>query len=237
MQSQNTAPKGAPQAFDQEVPRRKYEWLGAVKRDLRSDQGREVCKQRSVCPRLVADLADEISGYPSFKDHGEVWAGQQRLGLRLGVQDRQVRRAVGALVGLDLLRIEREHGRRGKTNKMVALLNGRSLFEPRAAGHGSSASGRNRTGMSSENRTQASSNLIGEEAKKYTSPVGPSETATSVPPAAQEEDSEIDDLKSEGTSSQAEPDRRTGNARGHEPGGKGGFARLMSVYPHPTRRT
>jgi hypothetical protein len=94
MHNQNTAPQGAAQAFAQERARRKYTWLNLVKRKLRSDHGREVCKQQNVCPRLVAELADEISGYPSFKEYGEVWAGQQRLGLRLGVQDRQVRRAL-----------------------------------------------------------------------------------------------------------------------------------------------
>ena len=153
MQNQNTAPRAAAQAFDQEPVRRMYTWRHAVKRKLRTEYGREVCKQQNVCPRLVADLADEMSGYPSFKDHGEVWVGQQRLGLRLGVQDRQVRRAVGALVELDLLRIERERGRKGTTNKMAALLNGQPLFEPSAADHRSLASGRNGTRMSSDNRT------------------------------------------------------------------------------------
>src|SRR5262245_22487982 len=130
MQNQNTAPQGAAQAFDPERARRKHSWLRVVKRKLRSDYGREVCKQQNVCPRLVAELAKEIAGYPGFKERGEVWAGQQRLGLRLGVRDRQVRRAVGALCKLDLLRVERGRGRRGDTNKMAALLHGRPLFEP-----------------------------------------------------------------------------------------------------------
>src|SRR5262249_26813794 len=77
MQNQNTAPQGAAQAFDPERARRKHSWLRVVKRKLRSDYGREVCKQQNVCPRLVAELADEISGYPSFKERGEVWAGQR----------------------------------------------------------------------------------------------------------------------------------------------------------------
>jgi hypothetical protein len=75
-----------------------------VKRKHRTDHGREVCKQHNVPPRLVAELADEISALPSFRERGEVWVGQQRLGLLLGVQDTQVRRAVGAIVELDCRR-------------------------------------------------------------------------------------------------------------------------------------
>src|ERR1700733_7873149 len=157
MQNQNTAPQGAAQAFDHERARRKYSWLRAVKCKLRTDQGREVCKQQNVCPRLVAELTDEISGYPSFKEHGEVWAGQQRIGRRLGVQDRQVRRAVGALCELDLLWVKRERGR-GNTNKMAALLHGRPLFEPNVADHRSSVSAIDGVRASAENRTWASSN-------------------------------------------------------------------------------
>lgn len=127
MHHQNTAPEGAAQAVDQELARRKYGWRNIVKRKLRSDHGRELCKQHNVSPRLVAELAEEISGYPSFRKHGEVWAGQKRLGIRLGVQDRQVRRAVGALVELDLLRVKRERGR-ANTNNMAAFLHGRPLF-------------------------------------------------------------------------------------------------------------
>jgi hypothetical protein len=147
------------------------------------------------------------------------------------VKDRQIRRAVGALCELDLLRIERERGRRGNTNKMAALLYGRPLFEPNSADDRSSASDRNGTRMSSESRTQVSSNLIGEEAQKYTSPVGPSETGTSETPTAQEEDSDVDELKPEGNCSQADPLPR--NVRGRSPGGAASFARVMSVYPHP----
>jgi hypothetical protein len=164
MQHQDTAPEGALQVFDRQRARRKYDWLNTVRKKLRGEHGREICKQHNVCPRLVAELADQISGYPSFKEHGETWAGQQGLGLRLGVQARQVRRAVGALCELDLLRVER--GRRGNTNKMRALLHGRPLFEPNAADDRSPPSGSNGTCMSAENRTQASSNPLGEEAEE-----------------------------------------------------------------------
>ena len=81
------------------------------------------------------------------KSAAKFWVGQQRLGFRLGVQDRQVRRAVGALVELGLLRVEREGGR-GNTNSMVALIYGRRLFEPGVADHGSSTSESNGTRMS-----------------------------------------------------------------------------------------
>jgi hypothetical protein len=235
MQRQNTAPQGAAQAFDRQRARRKYDWLNLVKRMVRSDHGRELCKQHNVCPRLVAELADEISGYPSFKERGEVWVGQQRLGFRLGVQDRQVRRAVGALVELGLLRVEREGGR-GNTNSMVALIYGRRLFEPGVADHGSSTSESNGTRMSSEDRTWASSNSNGEEAQKYTSSVSPSKTGTWETPTAEEADSDVDELKPEGACSQADRHPWNGNARGHSAGRAASFARLLSEYPHPRRQ-
>jgi hypothetical protein len=230
MRTQNTAPQGAAQAFGQQCTRLKYSWLDVVKRKLRTDPGREVCKRHSVSPRLVADLADEISGYPSFKQHGEVWVGQQRLGIRLGVQDRQVRRAVGTLCELDLLRVERQRGRRGNTNKMAAILHGRLLFEPNSADDRSSASDRNRTRMSSENRTQMSSNLLVEEAQKYNSPVGPSETGTWQMSTPQEEDSRVDDLKTAGTCSQNASDSQLQH---HSAGREASFVRLLRDYPHP----
>ena len=233
MQRQNTAPQGAAQAFDRQRARRKYDWLNLVKRILRSNHGREVCKQQNVCPRLVAELADEISGYPSFKEHGEVWVGQQRLGLRLGVRDRQVRRAVGALCKLDLLRVERQRGQRGNTNEMAALFHGRPLFEPNSADDRSSASPRDGTRMSSEDRTWASSNSNGEEAQKYTSSVSPSKTGTWETPTAEEADSDVDELKPEGACSQADRHPWNGNARGHSAGRAASFARLLSEYPHP----
>jgi hypothetical protein len=230
MQNQNTAPQDAAQAFDHERARRKYSWLRVVKRKLRTDQGREACKQQNVCPRLVAELADEISGYPSFKEHGEVWAGQQRIGLRLGVQDRQVRRAVGALCELDLLRVKRERGR-GNTNTMAALLHGRPLFEPNVADHRSLVSAIHGVRASAENRTWASSNLNAEEAWKYPSPVGPSKTGTWETPRAHEEESHVDELTPEG--SQADPHPWKANAQGLSGGRAVSFARLLSDYPHP----
>jgi hypothetical protein len=187
MHRQHTAPKGALQAFDRQRAGRTYDWLNVVKRILRSDHGRELCKQHNASPRLVAELADEISRFQSFRERGEVWVGQQGLGLRLGVQERQIRRAVRALVELDLLRVQRKRGR-VNTNNMAALLHRRPLFEPNSADDRSSASDRNGTRMSSENRTQASSNPNGEEAQKYTSPVGPSKIGTWETPTTQEEE-------------------------------------------------
>ena len=173
-----------------------------------------------------------ISGYPSFKEHGEVWAGQQRLGLRLGVQDRQVRRAVSALKALNLLRVKPVRGGRGRTNRMAALYDGSPLF-PDTTATGSSTSERHGTRMSSENRTRASSYPIGEEAQKYTSPIGPSKTGTWQTPTAQEEDGDVDKLKPEGSCSQAYPLPRKGIARGHSAGRAASLARLLRDYPHP----
>ena len=234
MHNQNTAPQGAAQAFEKERDRRKYSWLRVVKRKLRSDHGRDVCKQKNVCPRLVAELVDEISGYPSFKEHGEIWAGQQRLGLSLGVQDRQVRRAVRALVELDLLRVQRKRGRLS-TNNMAALLHGCPLFETNSADYGSSPSLRDGTRVSSSDRTGTSSNTYGGEAQKYTSPVGPSDARRRETPMAKEEESNFDQLNSGGGCSQSDtrPSATKANSPKSGDGRAVSFAQVMRVYPHP----
>src|SRR6476619_4920778 len=107
MHNQLTAPRSAPQAFDREKARRKYSWLTEVKRELRSDHGRDVCKQHNVAPHFVSALADDISRIPSFKKRGEVGIGQQRIKVGLGATDRHVRRALCALRALNLLRVKR----------------------------------------------------------------------------------------------------------------------------------
>jgi hypothetical protein len=53
MHRQNTAPRGAAQAFQK---RRKYDWINLIKKKLRGNEGREVSKQNNVRPRLVATL-------------------------------------------------------------------------------------------------------------------------------------------------------------------------------------
>jgi hypothetical protein len=151
MHNQNTAPQGAAQACDRERARRKYSWLREVKREVRSDHGRAVCKQHNVAPHFVAALADDISRIPSFRERGEVWIGQQRIRVGLGVTDRQVRRGLCALKALNLLRVKRRG--RGLTNTMAALNRGSPLFADNTDGNG--------TRMSSEDRKVASSNLIG----------------------------------------------------------------------------
>ena len=72
MHPQNTTPVGTPQVFS----RREYDWLNIVTNKFRGDNGREVRNQHNVSPRLVAALADEISRYPSFKEHSELWGGR-----------------------------------------------------------------------------------------------------------------------------------------------------------------
>ena len=69
MHNLNTTPQGARQVFGRQRARRKYDWL-------RGSHGREVRTQHNVGPHLVAKLAGEISGYPSFVEHGEVWGGR-----------------------------------------------------------------------------------------------------------------------------------------------------------------
>jgi hypothetical protein len=226
MHHQNTAPTGAPQAFQK---RRRCDWINLVKQKLRSDEGRKVCKQNNVCPRLVAEVAEEFLRLPSFEERGEIWGGQKRLGVGCGVKDRQVRRALSALKALNLLRVRRRG--RGLTNRMTALYEGRPF--PDNAGTGSSTFDSNRTRMSSQNRTQASSNPNGEEAQKYTSPVGPSKSGIWETPTTQEEEGDLDELRTEGTCSQAELDSWKGNPRGHRAERAASFSRLLNAYPHP----
>jgi hypothetical protein len=227
MHRQNTAPRGASQAFQK---RRTYDWINLVKKKIRSDEGREACKQKNVCPRLVAEVAEEFLRLPSFEERGEIWRGQERLGVGLGVKDRQVRRALSALKALNLLRVKRRG--QGLTNRMTALYEGRLLF-PDNADTGSSTSDSNGTCTSYENRTQASSNLKGEEVHKYTSPVGPSKSGTWETPTAQEEEGDLDELRTEGICSQPDPGPWKGNPRGHRAERAASFSRLLSDYPHP----
>jgi len=228
MRNQNTAPQRAAQAFDRERARRKYSWLTEVKRELRSDHGRKVCKQYNVAPHFVAALADDISRIPSFWERGEVWIGQQRIRVGLGVTDRQVRRGLRALKALNLLRVKRRG--RGLTNTMAALHRGRPLF-PDNVGTGSSTADSNGTRMSSEDRTVASSNLIGEETQKYSSPVGPSKVGTRVTPRPQEEDSDVDKLTAASPCAQVDPDALKLAPLGHSRADA--FARVLNSYPHP----
>jgi hypothetical protein len=227
MHNQNTAPRGALQAFQK---RRTYDWINLVKKKLRSDEGREACKHNNVCPRLVAEVAEDFLRLPSFGERGEIWGGQKRLGVGCGVKDRQVRRALGALKALNLLRVRRRG--QGLTNRMTALYEGRPLF-PENAGTGSPTSYGKGTRMSSPNRTQASSNLNGEEAQNYTSPVGPSKRRTWETPTTEEEERDLDELRTEGTCSQAELNPSKGNPRSDGAERAASFSRLLSDYPHP----
>jgi len=174
--------------IEQERIRRKFAWLAELKKALRSAAGRTACKEHKVSHRLVADLAEEIAGgrYPSFMKLGEVWVGQDRLAGSLSVHERQVRRAVAVLVALNFLRVEREcRGRRRDTNRMVAVLHDRPLFEPVDAHNRTSASAGDRTSGSSDYRACRPSNSCEEEAKKDSSPVGPSPTASGASTEAQ----------------------------------------------------
>jgi hypothetical protein len=198
-----------------------------VKRELRSDHGREVCKQYNVAPHFVAALADDISRIRSFRERGEVWIGQQRIRVDLGVTDRQVRRGLRALKALNLIRVKRRG--RGRTNTMTALHRGRPLFPDNVA-TGSFTDGKG-TSLSSEDRAVASSNLIGEEAQDYSSPVAPSMTGTRETQPPQEEDRDVDKLKAASTCFQVDPDGLKVAPQGHSRGDA--FVRVLNAYPHP----
>ena len=148
-------------SIPQERSRCKYAWLAEVKRAVGSEVGRRACKDYTVSHRLVVDLAEEIASgpYPSFSKSGEVWVGQAKLATRLGVHERQVRRAVAVLVALGLVLVERDR-REKDTNKMMPLIAGRPLFEaPEPAGyHRASTSSDERASTPSSERAWASSN-------------------------------------------------------------------------------
>ncbi len=56
--------------------RLKFVWLEELKRRVAEQAGRSACKIQKVSHRLVCDLAETFARYPSFTQHGEVWAGQ-----------------------------------------------------------------------------------------------------------------------------------------------------------------
>src|SRR5262249_47209179 len=207
MQLKNTRLPGASQArFCTPDPhadatrrsRRKFVWLEQLSSLVAEEAGRNACKIQKVSHRLVCDLAETLAHYPSFTQHGEVWAGQATLALQLGVDVRQVRRAIAVLLQLKVLSIKRpSRGRRRDTNTMVAFLDERPLFDVAEDNHRVSPSAEYRTPASPDHRATASSNSKEEELKKDSSFVGPSKIGISETPAAQEEDSDVDGLKAD----------------------------------------
>jgi hypothetical protein len=229
MRSKNTRAPGASQArFCAANPhadatkrsRLKFAWLEQLKRLVAEEPGRSACKIQKVSHRLVCDLAETFARYPSFTQHGEVWAGQATLALQVGVDVRQVRRALAVLLQLKVLSIERpSRGRRRDTNTMVALLDERPFFALVEDDHRGSLSAEYRTPASPNHRATASSNSREEELKRDSSSVGPSGAA-------------------QGTGRQAEGDAldRMQNTTGEaaaSPASQPSFARLFDDYPHP----
>jgi hypothetical protein len=194
MQLKNTRAPGASQArFWTPNPRAdatrrsrlKFVWLEELKRLVAEEAGRSACKIQKVSHRLVSDLAETFARYPSFTQHGEVWAGQATLALQLGVDVRQVRRAISVLSELKVLSIKRpSRSRRRDTNTMVALLDERPLFAVVENDHPVSPSAEYRRPASPNHRATASSNSREEELKKDSSHVGPSATSRREAPVA-----------------------------------------------------
>jgi hypothetical protein len=231
MQLKNTRARGASQArFCTPNPhadatrrsRLKFAWLGQVKRLVAEQAGRNACKTQKVSHRLVCDLAESLARYPSFTQHGEVWAGQATLALQLGVDVRQVRRAMAVLLELKVLSIRRpSRGRRGDNNRMVALLDERLLFAVVEDDHRISPSAKYRTPTSPDQRATASSNSNEEELKKDCSPVGPFGAAQAT--QHQAEGGALDGMQN-----------TTGEAAAPAPTSQPSFARLFDDYPHPS---
>src|ERR1700733_6182146 len=245
MQVKNTRAHGASQArFCTPNPhadatrrsRLKFVWLEQSKRQVADEAGRNACKIQKVSHRLVCDLAETFARYPSFTQHGEVWAGQATLAFQLGVDVRQVRRAIAVLLELKVLSIKRpSRGRHRDTNTMVALLDERPLFAVVEDDHRVSPSAEYRTPTSPDHRATASSNSREEEPKKDFSPVGPSNTSRRETPVAKEEESNFEELNSGGRCSQHDPRPCATKANSSKTGDDGAvaFAQLMRVYPHP----
>ena len=59
--------------------RLKFVWLEQLKTLVAEEAGRNGCKIQKVSHRLVCDLAETVARYPSFTQHGAVWAGQAPL--------------------------------------------------------------------------------------------------------------------------------------------------------------
>ena len=230
MQLKNTRAPGASQArFCTPNPhadatrrsRLKFVWLEQLKRQVADEAGRNACKIQKVSHRLVCDLAETFARYQSFIQHGEVWAGQATLALQLGVDVRQVRRAIAVLLELKVLSIKRpSRGRRRDTNTMVALLDERPVFAVVEDDHRVSPSAEYRTPTSPNHRATASSNSREEEVKKDSSPVGPSGAAQAI-----QRQAEGDAL--------ARMQNTTGEAASSAPACPPSFARLFDEYPHP----
>jgi DNA-binding MarR family transcriptional regulator len=254
MQKEHTASGGSPQghpnlrtsadktSVQREWNRRKFQFLAAAKLKLGSDCGRKICKDLKVSHRLVADVADEIATgrYPSLVSYGYVYVSQKALGERLKVHERQVRRAIAALVELGLLRVERDHRAR-RTNLMIPLLDGGRLFEeigcsdPERANPSSSLGAH----VPSQERASVPSNFNRDEGRKDSSPVGPS-TSDAVAPRAAPTEEEIKTYT--GTVNGAEfphPNQgaatsppRTAETASDSPI-EANFTILMRLYPHP----
>ena len=245
MQLKNTRAPGASQArFCSLNPhadatrrsRRKFVWLEKLNRLVAEEAGRSACKIQKVSHRLVCDLAGTFARYPSFTQHGEVWAGQATFAFQLGVDVRQVRRAISVLLELKVLSIRRpSRGQRRVTNTMVALLDERPLFAEVDDEHRVSPSAEYRTPTSPDHRATASSNSREEGLKKDSSPVDPFDTSRRGTPVAKEEETNFDELNSGGGCSQDDPRPSATKANSRNTGDDGAvaFAELMKVYPHP----
>jgi DNA-binding MarR family transcriptional regulator len=259
MQRQRTPSSGPPQenpnlgisadntSLRRERTHRKFQFLSAVKFKLRSASGRKICKGLKVSHRLVADVADEIATgrYRSLVSYGYVYVSQKALGERLKVHERQVRRAIAALVELGLLRVERDHRAR-RTNLMIPLLDGGRLFEeigcsdPERANPSSSQGAH----VPSQERANVPSNFKGGEERKDSSPVDPSTASvtTAATPMTEEIKSDIgavngaerlpDGIKAPLPSiNKHDPPSAIGPPNGSAI--EINFARLMRIYPHP----
>jgi hypothetical protein len=225
MQLKNTRAPGASQArFCTPNPhadatrrsRLKFAWLEQLNRLVAEEAGRNACKIQKVSHRLVCDLAETFARYPSFTQHGEVWAAQATLALQLGVDVRQVRRAIAVLLQLKVLSVKRpSRGRRRDTNTMVALFDERPLFVVVESDHRACPSAEYRTPTSPNYRATASSNSMEEELKNDSSPVGRFAVAQARPHQA-------DGMQS-----------TTAEASASAPSSQSSFARLFDDYPHP----
>jgi len=229
-----------------ERTRRKFAWLRENKKKLSSEAGRHTCKTLKVSHRLVADLAEEIvNRFPSFMDQGEVYVGQAALAKLLAVHERQVRRAVAALIKLKSLQVARGGGRDRDTNTMAPLLGGKPIFA--AGDNRATTSSQQKARMPSDKRASSPPNLK-EGQENDSSPIGSLKSAERLAATPMEEERKADGRRPTSAQDTSRDARARSAPAGAQPQGTDeaeiaertpasilslGFAHLMRKYPHP----
>ena len=189
----------------------------------------------------MADLAEEIANrYPSFMDQGEVYVGQAALAKLLAVHERQVRRAVAALIKLKSLQAARGGGRHRDTNTMTPLLGGTPLFAD--GDNRATTSSQRRARMPSDERASSPRNLkvdLENDSSTVGSPKSAAERSAATPMGEEREADDRRPTSARDTSNgaaRAQPQcADEAEIAGRTPASilSLSFAHLMRKFPHP----